>query len=187
MRTFAGLPEHLQPQAIHPDYSRAAAVRASVERGDPLAVFFPLGAREYDSTPGFTEIPAGAFRSEPDPPQPVTADPEPLDTQTDGNDSDTVHRGTNATTLDTPTERADAVRSAAVVPGGWVAPTDLRPNVGQAATAESVAPKGSAVAAWEQRPAAMRDGGGNAGSAAAFDRTAWLARVQRIDPRERKA
>ena len=114
---------------------RAASVRASVERGDALAVLLPV-QRCYGSggpSPSFV----AALTDEPkaDPPQPVAADPEVLDAEANRDYLDDV-------------PSSHTVEFAA---------SDGRPlRAGEAIEAES----------WSEEA-----------------RLAFLARVQRIDPR----
>ena len=152
----------------------AASVRASVERGDPLALRF---IREHMFPSDYLTFPDGstytppltAFADEPeaDPPQAVTADPEVLDTQADG---DYGHAMTHGVESDGRFESAgDAASRASHV----AAPPLLSHDVGLA----------------ERRGGRTAPASVEAGSTPAtndFDRAGFLARVQRIDPRVRR-
>ena len=130
------------------------SVRASVERGDPLSIYRKAGnfrrghlAGTYAMlTPQLDGYSALAFHEscfaasaappEPDPPQAVTADPQPFDTEPDGVYGHAMERH--------PVEFAS----------------------------EETAATGEAIEVAE-------------GAAPGFDRLAFLARVQRIDPERR--
>ena len=134
----------------------SASVRASVERGDPLAVL-PKDRAKLATMHGHAnlmlravapslfygrddpvgDIAATAHPPESDPPQPIAADPETLDTQADG---DYLHGVHSPHPVDCDQRPAQALASSEAHRAGW----------------------------------------------SEADRLAFLARVQRIDPRERK-
>ena len=117
----------------------SASVRASVERGDPLAigVAASVNRRYVMSRPDPRFVAALADRPKPDPPEAVAADPQTLDTQSDGDYLDRVH----------PAHPVDS---------------DSPPHMAEVREAHR--------AGWSEQ-----------------DRLAFLARVQRIDPRERRS
>ena len=120
----------------------AASVRASVERGDPFALdpFLVMLRCLPTDADGYFDPSALATATHPpeaDPPQPVAADPQTLDTQSDGDYLDRVH----------PAHPVDS---------------DSPPHMAEVREAHR--------AGWSEQ-----------------DRLAFLARVQRIDPRERRS
>lgn len=62
----------------------SSVTRSGVERGDPLAVLTAGGSRSPHGVFHWPERAAGAGEAEPDSSQPVAADPQTLDTETDG-------------------------------------------------------------------------------------------------------
>lgn len=116
--------------------SEAAAIRASVERGDPFSVFSGVIHRGHTRSTYAAIPPARTDEPKANTSDAVTADTEPLDAETDGNYPHSV------------AHRIDSDGRQSVAEGA------------HGASQHSAPPP--------------------------FDRAAWLARVQRIDPRERK-
>lgn len=89
---------------------------------------------------------------EPDPPEPVAADTQVCDAETDRDDTHSVQHAESVCLRDkdssTPHRRADAVRSASAVPKGWVEPRHSE-ALGDMRSLLSVAPEGSTAEARE--------------------------------------
>ena len=193
---------------------RGPSVRASVERGDPLSIYrrkvcphfelrpgcecrhcrgvcfctvrAPFPAGSIDRTLHAAPVAAVTLRPEPDSSQPVAADPEPLDAETDGDYShgvehaqivDELSEGHKPCSTST-TPLAESVRIGHVV--GAATYTDWSRE------AADHRHSASRHRGREDRRevATLADGGSN--PSGVFDRLAFLARAQRIDPRERK-
>lgn len=174
------------------------SIRASVERGDPFAVFRMFRAVELGSmtvTADGTFVSATTPEPKANAPQAVTAHPQTLDTQPDRDYGDTVGHAANdgraargaqvvshsMTPLAEPGTCGHGCELSAGHDGPHQRTFEIPASPGWTGSPEQ-------VAAWER---AVADGTAirivPAEETRERNRLAFLARAQRIDPRERRA